>query len=132
MDKDTLKSLRAVYVEDEEAVRQQLTGILKLHLKEVYPAGNGKEGLEFIARHDPDVIITDLEMPVMDGLKLISEVRAKYNHHHPIIVLTGYDDDEHKHDGADCYLYKPLMTRELFEKIYELAIKYGKLKSDAK
>ena len=128
MNKDALKTLSAVYVEDEDIVLKQLIGILEHHLKEVYPARNGKEGLDLIARHDPDVIITDLEMPIMDGLTMISKVRAKYNHHHPIIVLTGYDDDEHKHDGVDCYLYKPLQTRELFEKIYEQAIKYNKLK----
>ena len=128
MDKDALKSLRAVYVEDEEAVLRQLTGILEHHLKEVYPARNGKEGLELIAEHDPDVIITDLEMPGMNGLEMISEVRRHYDHHHPIIVLTGYDDDDHKHPGADTYLYKPLKTRELFEKIYEQAVRYGKLK----
>ena len=127
MENDALKSLKAVYVEDDEAVLQRLTGILTLRLKEVYPARNGKEGLELIARHNPDVIITDLEMPVMDGLEMITEVRVHFDHLHPIIVLTGYDDDEHKHEKADCYLYKPLNTRELFEKIYEQAIKYGKL-----
>lgn len=75
---------------------------------------------KFTAKVTPDVVITDIEMPKMNGLEMIEEVRSQFNFDHPIIVITAYDDSEHYTEKANAYLYKPLNLKELLEQIKTL------------
>ena len=124
-----LSSIVVVYAEDEYDIRNQVATFLRRRVKEVFEAENGKEGLELIKKHDPDIVITDLEMPVMNGLDFIKKIREFYNGGKPIIVLTGYSDDDHHTDLADYYIYKPIDLFNLLEVIKNLLLKN---KSDPK
>lgn len=117
---DLLKSLTILYVEDDEMVRDSISATLKRKVKVIYEAENGKEGLELTKKHNPDVILTDIEMPVMNGLKMIEEIRKEFGNRHPIVVITAYRDNEHFSDLADGYIYKPIKLKELFSKIVTL------------
>lgn len=126
-----LKSLTVVYVEDEEPVRHNISLALKRRVGKVITAENGKEGLEKTQAFNPDVVITDIEMPVMNGLEMIRRIREIYDRKRPIIVITAYKDEEHHTDLADGYLYKPILFDKLEEMIVELVKKYNKEPHDA-
>ena len=96
-------------------------------LLSVYPdvqvvgeAGNGEEALTQVAAHQPDVVLMDLRMPVLDGAAATRRIRSTYPHIQ-VIVLTTFDDDEHIFDGlragAVGYLLKDVPSTRLVEAI---------------
>lgn len=128
-EENILASTVLVYAEDEDEIRGQVTTFLKRRVKEIYQACNGEEGFELVKKHDPDVVLTDLEMPVMNGLEFIKKVREHYNDTKPIIVLTGYSDEAHYTELADCYVYKPIDLINLTEIMEDLLEKHKVNKS---
>jgi CheY-like chemotaxis protein len=75
-------------VDDEQAVLQAVTDILSDKGYDIITAGNGKSGLKKIKEHRPDVILTDIIMPDMEGIEFIKAVR-KEQKEIPIIVMSG-------------------------------------------
>ena len=112
-----LKGLRVLYVEDDVIVRLSLGRFLRRRFKEVAEAGNGKDGLELYKALRPDIVITDIEMPVMNGIEMIEKISALGKDGPIIIVTTGYDDDRHKSGSACANLLKPLDHELLVEVI---------------
>jgi len=110
-DKRYLKSLSILYVEDEDEVRDQLKTYLTRRCRHVYTAANGKKGLEAYQNHEPDIIVTDILMPVMDGLKM-SECIRETNAHIPIIITTAFEEPRYFHQAIDIgvnqYVTKPV------------------------
>ena len=125
-DIEILKSISVVYAEDDELIRQSITRIIRRRVKEIHSAEHGKEGLDLIQQYNPDMVITDIEMPVMNGLEMIEEVRKIYGADTPVIVVTAYQDDEHHTDLADAYIYKPIESQQLFELMIDLVKKRKK------
>ena len=70
MNSEILRELTLLYVEDEEEIREQLSRFLRRRVGTLYTAANGKEGLEMFRQHQPDLVITDIEMPIMNGLEM--------------------------------------------------------------
>ena len=68
---EKLKSLRLLYAEDEDGIRKPMANTLSYYLKEVIEARNGEEGLSLYDEQRPDIILTDLRMPVKDGLYMV-------------------------------------------------------------
>ena len=106
-----LKSLTVLYVEDEDDVRDQLKLFLTRRCRKVYTAANGKKGLEAFGKYQPDIVITDILMPIMDGLKMsetIKEIRPNI----PIIVITAFEEPRYFHRAIDLgvhqYVNKPV------------------------
>ena len=110
--------IRLLLVEDDK----NLCFILKCSLEqliggyELTTATNGKEGLELLEKGDFDVIVSDIEMPVMDGMSMVQHIRR----HHPrlaIIFITGLttarDVINGYQSGADFYIKKPFLPEEL-------------------
>ena len=112
---EQLKEMTALYVEDDPIALASLSGFLGKRLKHVFKASNGQEGLELYRRHRPDLVVTDLEMPLMDGKEMIRQIREEDNV--PIIITTGYDDAEHHCDNANQVLVKPIILNELMSAI---------------
>lgn len=110
-------SYKIVIVDDDDEIRNFLEAELSLQHK-VYVCRNGKEGLQTILKYQPDIIISDVIMPEMDGISLLKAVRCNPNVSHiPFILLTSkaeYKDRiEGLSKGADVYLNKPFVTEEL-------------------
>ena len=83
--------------EDEPSTRNGINNILASHFSvnvAVVQASNGAEALALYKKHRPNMIITDIVMPVMTGIELIAEVR-KIDENIPIILLSGYNDFEY-------------------------------------
>ena len=111
-------------VEDNQDVAFYIGGLLKDRYRLLY-ARDGKEGLEKAAEYMPDLILTDLMMPGMDGFELCREIRSSIVLNHiPIIIITAKSEDVDKvqglEAGADAYLLKPFNTDELHVRIAKL------------
>jgi two-component system KDP operon response regulator KdpE len=113
------RSARILVIDDEEQIRRALRSILQAHHYTVDLAATGGEGLEVAIDRTPDLIILDLSLPDMSGLKVAEELRAWYAG--PIVVLSVRDGDADKIAaldlGADDYLTKPFSAGELLARI---------------
>jgi YesN/AraC family two-component response regulator len=118
-DEEVLKSLSILYVEDEDLMRENMGMLLRRKVKHVFMAANGREGLDQFAAERPDIIITDIEMPVMNGLEMIDEIR-KTDPTLPIVVITAFSDESHRSDKANARLLKPILKDDLFRTITDI------------
>ncbi len=116
MQKELLKDLRILYVEDEEDVRRSAVEYLKRIAKEVYEAGDGKEAIQVWLQEKPDIIITDISMPRLNGLDMARYIRSK-DRDVQIIVATAYTDTDYLMQAVELnlvkYLVKPVTKEKL-------------------
>jgi C4-dicarboxylate-specific signal transduction histidine kinase len=116
--------ITVLFVEDEDVLRAIYERILNKFVKTLFVAENGKEGLEKYKECQPDLIITDIQMPVMDGLEMIEEIRAS-DHNVRIVILSAYGETEYFMDaikiGVNSFLLKPVETKKLIALVEELA-----------
>lgn len=76
-DVELLKQFSVMHVEDDTSVRESLMRFLKRRFDAIYTAKDGSEGLELYMKHKPDIIITDIQMPVMDGIEIPPHQRRR-------------------------------------------------------
>lgn len=106
--------------DDEQLERSVLIAILKknVRVKEIIEAKNGKEALALNREHNPDIIIMDIKMPGINGIKAL-ELIKKENPNKEIIMLTAYDDFEFIHKvlvlGGSDYILKPIKPNKITE-----------------
>jgi len=109
-----------LYVEDDQATREAVSRMLKGVVATVYSAANGREGLETYRTHTPDVVVTDIRMPVMDGIEMVREIR-RLREDCQVIILTAFSDLEYLLDcvsiGINHYIIKPVDFAKLVEAI---------------
>jgi len=134
MEKNNLLSnYKFLYVEDDETHREELKVFLKRRVGKLFLAADGREGLEIFKKEKPDIVISDLRMPNMDGIELSKEIR-KIDKICPIVITTAFSDLETILEavdiGIDKYVLKPINTKELVEALEEVAIKCVKIKND--
>jgi two-component system, sensor histidine kinase and response regulator len=109
---------KILLIEDEAAIREELLDWLQFEAYEVIEAANGRLGLAAAIQHQPDLIISDIKMPEMDGYTLLLEVRSNpVLSHIPFIFLTASAARESFRKGmdlgADDYLTKPFSHSEI-------------------
>ena len=127
-----LKNITILYAEDEKDLREVTHQILKGFTKKQYVAQNGQEGLELFKAHENeiDLIITDVNMPVMNGLDMVKEIK-KININIPIIVATAFSNKEYLLEaidiGIDKYVLKPIDIAKLLQVMSQSLI-YHELK----
>lgn len=115
VDYEKLKEITVLYVEDEDMMRESVIMLLKRRFKQVFSAANGLEAIAVYKAEHPDIVITDLQMPVMDGMKLARQIRAMGNT--PIIVVSAFNDDGHQVPEANGRLLKPIRKNDLFDTV---------------
>lgn len=118
---------RVLLVEDEEIIRRGIR--LSVPWEEsgccvVGEAGNGQEGIRLIEELQPDIVITDINMPVMDGLTMLARTRVQYDY--AAIILTGYSEFEYAREairnGVSSYVLKPLNMDEMKEALEQAVL----------
>ncbi|MBF0555105.1 MAG: response regulator, partial [Nitrospirae bacterium] len=115
--KEILKQISILCIDDDEAIRNVMSATLRRRFGAIYMAQNGKEGLELYIKYEPDIVITDNVMPVMDGVALVSKI-LEINKDQPIIMTKSFADDEHsKNCKVSATIIKPLEIEKLIEAI---------------
>ena len=111
--------LRILLVDDEPLELQALRDHVdwaRLGIDQVATARNGRAAYESILEKEPDIVITDVHMPVMDGITLARKIR-ELNQHIKVIFLSGYDDFSYVQSalqmGAADYLLKPFTASDI-------------------
>lgn len=113
-------------IEDSPMMRQLLVfALARVRNLRVTEADDGVDGLRKLANAKFDLIVTDINMPIMDGLKLIRRVRTDPVHKDtPIIVITTEGSQEDRHRalqlGANAYVTKPIQAPQVIAKVKEL------------
>ncbi len=120
-------------VDDEPNYLIVLSELLREEGFEVYTAPGGKEALEVVSEVDLDLAISDMQMPEMDGLQLLAEIK-KINAELPVIIVTAYAEIEKAvtamQSGAFSYLAKPFSNDELIVNINKAAHHYSLLREN--
>ena len=117
-------SKRILMVEDTEDNRQILRDLISNTDYELLEAIDGAEGIAMAAKHKPDLILMDIQLPVMDGYEASRRIKSNPELQHiPIIAVTSYalagDEARTLAAGCDGYIAKPFSPRLLLEKIRE-------------
>ena len=124
MQKEILKNYTILYVEDDEDVRRVAVEYLSRICKRVLEAENGKVALGLWRDENPDIIITDISMPKMNGIDMARYIRAE-DQKTPIIVATAYTDEEYLLKAVELqlvkYIVKPI-TKDKLMNALELSI----------
>ncbi len=111
-----------LYVEDDEFTRKITCKLISLGFPElvIYQAENGKVGLEHFKEHRPDIVISDINMPVMNGIQMAREIR-EISPHATVIIVTAHSDKKYLDDignmGIVHCVVKPIDHKKLFEVI---------------
>ncbi len=118
---------RIVIVDDEQFVRKGIIALIdwkKINYQVVGEASNGEDALELILEEKPDVVLTDIRMPVFDGLKLIEKVKELAIKVPKFIIISGYNDFEYAQRavrlGVTDFILKPIDKDELEKTFMDL------------
>jgi len=117
MKQDLLKEITLLYVEDDIPTQKLYAKNLSKKVKELFVAKDGQEGYEKYLEHKPDIIITDIQMPIVTGLEMTKRIRTIDNKV-PIIVTSAYNTVELLTESLDLdilgYIVKPIENKKLF------------------
>ena len=128
------KNINVLIAEDSTAIRKREKFILEQINLKVYEANNGKEALEILSNNHIDLIISDINMPYIDGEKFLLKVREKHSSTDlPFIVISSENDNEHFIKllklGANDYLKKPFLKDELVVRVNNILDIYERMKT---
>jgi len=115
-------SKRILIVEDTEDNRQILRDLMTSAGYELIEAEDGAAGVAMAAEHKPDLILMDIQLPVIDGYEATRRIKANQSLRHiPIIAVTSYalsgDEEKTRAAGCDGYVAKPFSPRQLLAKV---------------
>ena len=115
---------RILMIEDTEDNRQIVRDLMESVGYDLIEAENGAAGVAMAAEHKPDLILMDIQLPVLDGYEACRQIKAQPDLRHiPIIAVTSYalsgDEDKTRAAGCDGYVAKPFSPRQLLAKINE-------------
>ncbi len=120
---DYAKNLSLLYVEDDVALQRETKTILERIFSKVDTASDGQEALEMFQADHYDVIITDLEMPRLNGLEMSKAIK-KINKEIPIVVVSAYSDTTYLIDaieiGINYYILKPMDITKLIDTLHDV------------
>ena len=116
--------MRLLYVEDERLIRESVAKqIQKMFPLEVFTACHGEEGVELFKKYKPEIVLTDIRMPVCDGLEMTRQIR-ELSQDTMIVIVTAYADFEYARSALQYqvhdFLIKPITIKSVQETVCEL------------
>ena len=126
IDKNLLKRLTLLYVEDDDIIRNELSQLLANFFSQVLVAKDGKEGLRtFLENQDTiDIVLTDINMPLYNGIEMVKKIR-NIDSKISVIFATAYSDNEFLLDAIKLrvqeYIIKPIDIRKLLSFLNDIA-----------
>lgn len=128
MAKIAFDELRFVVADDNAHMRRIVRTLLRAFgSREIYESEDGASGLEAVEAYSPDILITDIKMPIFDGIELTRMIRNPEGCRHPflpIIILTAYSEKKHvtaaRDAGATEFLCKPVSAMALYRRIQNI------------
>ena len=120
-------NLKLMLIEDEEDLRSSLERILKREVLEVHTFSNALSALESYEQIRPDVILTDIQMPDMDGLTMLEHIR-KIDKYIPVIVISAFSDIDYFQKAISLHAYNYLVKPINIETLLELLEKINNAK----
>ncbi len=116
---------KILVVEDTEDNRQILRDLLGMAGYDMVEAHDGAQGVAMAAEHKPDLILMDIQMPVMDGYEATRRIKANPELKAiPIVAVTSYalsgDEQKTRDAGCDAYIAKPYSPRQMLAKVREI------------
>lgn len=119
-----IKQISLLYVEDDGAIRPLITHFLERKVGKLWVAENGREGLEMFLKQRPDIVLSDIMMPVMNGLEMTRAIKGAAPDT-PVIFCTAFNDANYLLDAirlrVDGYVLKPIELDELVRAIEKSA-----------
>lgn len=123
-----MRAIRALIVDDSSVMRKIVERALRqagLELGVVHEAGSGTEGLEVLRSRQVDLILSDINMPAMDGLEFLRQMRAQnLAPGVPVVMITTESSEEHVKQaiqaGAEGYIRKPFTAEQVKERVLPL------------
>jgi DNA-binding response OmpR family regulator len=124
VDTGSLSSLVVMFVEDESDIREALSSAIEDEFAKLVTARDGEDGLKKFKKYKPDIVVTDISMPIMDGLEMAKAIKA-ISREIPVVVLSAFSEKERLLKaidiGIDKYLIKPIDPDELMETLVSIA-----------
>lgn len=131
--KKSTKDLSVLYVEDEDLLRKSVEQYLNKIFLKVDSVTNGKEALECYFKNEYDLVITDINMPYMDGIEMASKIREKSMEQNIIIISAHSEIDNFIKSiqvGIDGYILKPIDFNQMNTILYKVASKINRQKEN--
>jgi len=120
-----LENLTILYVEDDLDTQRLIKRVLSSSAKEVYVASDGEEGLALYKERQPDIVLTDISMPQMDGLEMAKKIKEIVPTQ-AIGIFTAFDEPEYLKQAAELdigtYLLKPFDRKQFFNSLEYLGM----------
>lgn len=111
-----LKNLTILYAEDEDGIRENVADSLSYYAKNVIQAKNGLEAYELYEIHKPDIVYTDIMMPILNGIELAEKIRQQ-DLNTPIVMISAHTDKDYLLRAVSLhleqYIVKPIKLKEL-------------------
>ena len=123
--------MKVLVAEDEPMLLKTIELKLKKEGYEVIPCIDGREAIAKIEGSEPDMVITDIMMPFISGLEIVSIIRQKLNKKIPIIILSAMEQEKVVMEafelGVDDYITKPFSLNEMAIRVKRLMNQYGRI-----
>jgi len=128
VDKSLFENLTVLYVEDDDMTVEEISFFLKKCVKKLLIAKNGQEGIDLFKAHEPDIVISDIQMPIKNGLEMSEEI-LKIKEDFPIILTSAHSDGDYLIKAIELkiekYLLKPINMIEMLA-VIQKSLKLGK------
>lgn len=122
--KECAKDLKILYVEDDEQIQEQYKHFLSKIFLHVDTANDGEQGLKMALKNAYDIIISDIKMPILDGLSMLEQIKW-HNPEQATLLITAYKEVDFLHDsielGVDGYIYKPINQVKTVKTLHKIA-----------
>ena len=139
MSKPMMYDIKLLIVEDDKIISSIYKRVLEKTIANIILANNGKEGLELYKQHKPDLILTDIKMPIMNGLDMIKEIR-EINKEVRIIIMSAYGESRYFlnaiESGVKGFLIKPIknddLKRVITGQVKDILLEYSLIEEEKK